>query len=174
MTPRACSREAEVAAAIRDRAWRVEDEDVRRHADECPACTEVVAVCEALRSTLGPHDTHDKMLPSAGQVWHRATLRARADAVQSASRPLVWAYGVAGATVAGLALAVAGRWWPALVTEVRRLEWTSPAPAGIPADLGGWVLAVLQGSLPLVVGAGVCLALTPLAVYLAIRDDQKL
>ena len=75
MTPRACPREAEVAAAIRDRAWRVEDEDVRRHAEECLACAEVVAVCEALRNTLAPAD---RMLPSAGQVWHRATLaRAR-------------------------------------------------------------------------------------------------
>ena len=171
MTPRACQREAEVAAAIRDRAWRVEDEDVRRHAEECPECAEVVAVCEALRSTLAPADI---VLPSAGQVWYRATLRARADAVQSASRPLVWAYGVAGAAVAGIALAVAGRWWPALMTEVRRLEWTSPAPVGTPTDLGGWVLAVLQGGLPLAVAAGVCLALAPVAVYLAIRDDQKL
>jgi hypothetical protein len=171
VTPRTCQREAEVAAAIRDRAWRVEDEDVRRHAEECPACAEVVAVCEALRSTLVPHD---KVLPSAGQVWHRATLRARADAVQSAARPLVWAYGVAGAAVAGIALGAAGRWWPALMTEVRRLEWTSPAPGGIPTDLGGWVLAVLQGGLPLAVAAGVCLALAPVAVYLAIRDDQKL
>jgi hypothetical protein len=171
VTPRECPREGEVTAAIRDRAWRGEDEDVRRHARECPACAEVLAVCEALHRTLGPVDKH---LPSAGQVWHRATLRARADAVQSASRPLVWSYGVAGAAVAGLALAVAGRWWPALVAEVRRLEWTSPAPAGVPTDVGGWVLAMLQGGLPLVVAACVCLALAPLAVYLAIRDDQKL
>ncbi len=171
MTPHACPREAEVTAAVRDRAWRVEDEEVRRHTQECTACAEVLAVCEALQSTLGPVD---KRLPSAGQVWHRATLRARADAVQSASRPLVWAYGVAGAAVVGIALAVAGRWWSALMTEVRRMEWTSPAPTGVPTDLGGWVLAVLQGGLPLVVAAGVCLALAPVAVYLAIRDDQKL
>jgi hypothetical protein len=171
MTPRTCGREAEVVAAIRDRAWRVEDEDVRRHAEECPACAEVVAVCEALRSTLAPADI---VLPSAGQVWHRATLRARADAVQSASRPLVWAYGVAGAAVAGIALAVAGRWWPALMNAVRTLEWRSSVPAGVPEDLGGWVLIALRGGLPLAVAAGVLLALAPVAVYLAVRDDQKL
>jgi len=171
MTPRPCSWEAEVVAAIRDRAWRVEDEDVRRHAQECTACAEVLAVCEALHSTLGPVD---KQLPSAGQVWHRATLRARADAVQSASRPLVWAYGVAGAAVAGIALAVAGRWWPALMNALRTLEWRSSVPASVPEDFGGWVLVALRGGLPLAVAAGVLLALAPVAVYLAIRDDQKL
>ena len=98
-----------MAAAVRQRAWRAADDDLRRHVEDCPACAEVAAVCEALaddrdalRSTLG---SGNRSLPSAGQVWHRATLRARAEGLQSASRSLVWAYGIAGAAVVGLTAA---------------------------------------------------------------------
>jgi hypothetical protein len=161
MTPYECPREAEVVAAVRQRAWRPEDEDLRRHVEACAVCAEVESVCqalvidgEALRGELAGHAA----LPSAGQVWLRATLRARAEGVQAASRSLLLAYGMAGAAVAGVTGGVAWQWWPEVKSVWSRFEWTGPAP-----DL----------LLPLM-AVGACLALATVAVYLAVRGDQRL
>ena len=153
MTPHECPHEAEVAAAIRQRGWRADDDELLRHAVNCAACAEVVAVCEALAGDAG------HAVPSAGQVWHRATLRARADAVNAASRSLVWAYGLAGAAVAGFTAAFVASVWPAVFTVLRRLIETG---------------AARQTGVPVVVAIGVCLAVASVAVYVAIRGDQKL
>ena len=178
MTAHECPREADVAAAVRQRAWRAADDDLGRHVEECPACAEVAAVCEALaddrdalRSALGPGN---RSLPSAGQVWHRATLRARAEGLQSASRSLVWAYGIAGAAVVGLTAALVGATWPMVIDALRRMAWKAPARPIVGDEVGGWVSAALQSGLPFVVALGVCLAVATVAVYLAVRGDQKL
>ena len=179
MTAQECPRELAVAAAVRQRAWRAADDDLHRHVEDCPACAEVAAVCkaladdrDALRSTLG---SGDRSLPSAGQVWHRATLRARAEGLQSASRSLVWAYGIAGAAVVGLTAAFVTAWWPMVIGALRRMAaWTAPARSIADDPVSGWVNAALQSSLPLIGALGVCLALTTVAVYLAVRGDQKL
>jgi hypothetical protein len=162
MTPQECPHEEGVAAAIRQRGWRVDDE-LLRHAADCAVCAEVVAVCEALAGDfeaghrVSGHTGH--ALPSAGQVWHRATLRARADAVDAASRSLVWAYGLAGAAVAGLTAASVASMWPAVLPLLRRLAETA---------------AARQTGLPIIVAIGACLAVASVAVYVAIRGDQKL
>ena len=163
MMPYECPREAEVAAAIRRRGWRVEDEELLQHAANCVTCAEVVIVCEALAAEreaahhLSGHN--GAALPSAGQVWHRATLRARAEAVNAASRSLVWAYGLAGAAVAGLCAAFVASIWPAVFPVLRRLVATG---------------AVSQTGLPIIAAIGGCLAVVSVAVYVAIRGDQKL
>ena len=177
MTACQCSREAEVAAAVRQRAWRSADDELGRHVEQCVACAEVAAVCEALagdrdalRGAFGPGNGS---LPSAGQVWHRATLRARAEGLQSVSRSLVWAYGIAGAAVVGLSAAFVGAFWPIVTSTLRRMAWKAPAPV-LDDSVASWVSTALQNGVPFVVAVGVCLALAPLAVYFAIRDDQKL
>jgi len=53
-------------------------------------------------------------IPSAGLVWWRANLCARAEAAEKADRPLSLAHGVIGATVAGAACAAAGVVWRAV------------------------------------------------------------
>jgi hypothetical protein len=177
VTPHECPREADVAAAIRLRVWRADDDDLRAHVEQCVACAEVAAVCEALsddrdalRGGFGPGNGS---LPSAGQVWHRATLRARAEGLQSASRSLVWAYGIAGAAVVGLIAAFIGAFWPMVTSTLRLMAWTAPAPV-VADGVSGWLSVARQHGVLLAVAVGVCLALAPLAVYFAIRDDQKL
>ena len=176
MTEHECPRESDVATAFRQRTWRAEDDDVRRHVERCVVCAEVAAVCEALaddRDALrrAPGRDHST-LPSAGQVWHRATLRVRAEGLQSASRSLVWAYGIAGAVVIGLTAAFVGGSWPMLMSGLRQMAWTAPAPV-VANGFGGWANAALQHAVPFAVAVGACLALAPLVVYLAVRDDQK-
>lgn len=171
-----CPREAEVAAAAR-RGWlSAQDAAVRHHVSQCAVCAEVARVSGALvadqravRTFLG-----DNPLPSAGQVWRRAALRAQADAVQSVSRPLVWAQGLAGAVVAGLVAAALGALWPSLAEAVQRVSGAlvlqSPATGPVERILG----AVLpSGWVALVWGVGICVALMPVAVYVALRDVRR-
>jgi hypothetical protein len=165
MTSHECPRECEVAAALRQRGWRALDEEIRRHAGSCVPCAEVVAICEALASDLDAgrqaSGSPSLALPSAGQVWHRATLRARADAVNAASCSLVWAFGLAGATVAGLAAAMVASLWPTMSSLVHLVAAAAAS-------------AAFQTGLPLIVAVGVCLALASVTVYLAIRGDRKM
>lgn len=172
MTAQMCPREAEVTAAVRQRAWRAADDAVRGHAAGCTACAEAIAVCEALaledealRAEVAAH----RALPSAGQVWHRATLRARAEGLEAAARPLVWGYGLAGAAVVGLTGAFVGPLVPSMLAALQRLV---PRPAGA-EQVAGWLESVLRAGLPFAAAAGACLALATVALYVAIRDDQK-
>ena len=50
-------------------------------------------------------------MPSAGAVWWRATIRARAEAARAAGQPITLLQGIAAATAVGLFVALAGAWW---------------------------------------------------------------
>ena len=52
-------------------------------------------------------------VPSAGQVWWRAQMRARAEAAEAAARPLFVAQAVACAAVVGVLVALVTWLWPA-------------------------------------------------------------
>lgn len=172
----ACEREADVAAAVR-RGWLgAQDEEVRHHVSRCAVCAELTRVSEALvaeqkavRAFLA-----DSPLPSAGQVWRRAALRAQADAVQAASRPLVWAQGIAGAVVVGLAVAALGAVWPAFADASGRVG-AALVPPGHVADGALRLLGVLlPGRWAAVVGvAAACAALSPAVIYWALRDGRR-
>ena len=89
-------------------------------------------------------------VPSAGLVWWRANLRARADAAEKVDWPFTVAHGVIGATIAGAACGVGA------------LVWQS-VPALPPPSLGLLVsLAV-----------GVCVIVAPLALVLTFSRDSK-
>lgn len=72
MKPLPCERESDVARAARTGFW---SDDLRRHADACPACAEAVAVttalledCSQIGATAPPKPSH---------VWFEARRRAR-------------------------------------------------------------------------------------------------
>jgi hypothetical protein len=89
-------------------------------------------------------------VPSSGQVWWRAQVRARAEAQRAAARPLFIAQAVAAAAILGLIAAVVSWLWPKMPVAGSLLR-----AAGGSADLGAvaW----------LAIGAWVILA--PLALY---------
>lgn len=106
------------------------------------------ALVDALRADYA--DTcGEAPIPSAGLVWWRASLRARAEAAQSADRSLTVADGIMGAAVAGAAVAAAGVVWRAVPAL--------PQPS----------LGVILG-----VAAAVCIVIAPLAVVLALAKDS--
>lgn len=71
MKPLACERESEVARAARTGFWAG---DLRQHAEACPACTETLAVTDALLED----SAHMRATPplDAARVWLEARRRA--------------------------------------------------------------------------------------------------
>jgi hypothetical protein len=160
-----CPRELELLEAIAmDRVQQLRD-----HLAECASCAEIAEIAGALR-----HDhqaaRREANVPSAGAVWWRATIRARAEAARTVSQPITVAQGVAGACGIGLAVALLGIVWrmmPALGGlgdfAVRFDGWRD--------DLSPGLAAVLQHALPLTLGVAACLVIAPLALYLALSDE---
>ncbi len=109
-----CVREADVLDALTSARWpnRV-DAELSAHVASCDICQDVLTVASAMRED---HEAAwaDADVPSSGQMWWRAEMRARQDAVREATRPVAVAQGVAALLV--LVVAAAGAWvaWPAI------------------------------------------------------------
>jgi hypothetical protein len=103
-------------------------------------------------------------------MWWRAAIRARLEATHTASRPLAWMVGTAGAVAVGLAFASVGLLWPLILPAA---EWASPMAWVGAIDLGDasslWRVAWTGGLIAL--GAIGCIVLAPLALYFALSDE---
>ena len=102
-----CPRESDVLDAVASARWphRVPRE-LADHVASCAICADVVVVAEAMRAD---HDAvwQQADIPSSGQVWWRAEMRARQEAIRKASRPITIAQGVAALLV--LTVTASGR-----------------------------------------------------------------
>ena len=122
MAPIECAREAEVLDAVVRGRWpwaAPGDTDLWQHAIDCPVCADVALVAPMLREE-GQEAWRNARPPAAGQVWWRATIRARAEGVRAAARPITLAQGVSGACAAGVCAALIGLAWPSVVHS---LSW---------------------------------------------------
>ena len=168
-----CTRERDVLDALAaDCAVQEWADELRTHVDACTICRDIVAVAlpllqEHRAAVDGAHP------PSSGIVWWRATMRARQEATQAATRPITVVQGVALASAAALFMMVLSAaaptlfgWFGALSTSggigefftLPQIELSSLMPT--------------TGTGLLLVGACVvCLLLGPLAVYFATDDE---
>ena len=176
MTAPECPREQDVINAIVTGRWPDRcDESLCAHAAECTVCKELVEVTSVMR--LDRDGLHEEMsLPSAGQVWWRAAIRARLDASQRVAQPISWIFGISVACAAGLAIAVVQLLWSPM-----RVAWGSSSPDA----WASWLeleftrlLLTLTNLGPLattgvfvLLGAAACLLLAPLALYFALSDE---
>jgi len=172
VTRRICEHESAVVEAVLGGQWpEACDQVLRDHAAACDVCREVVAIVPLLREEFTEAreaiGRRDVPLPSAGQIWWRAAVHARADAARAAARPLVWGYGVAAACALGLLAAGASMVWPAILPVFDRFGALTSRLAPT-ADM---VLATLRGQLPIVIGLAAFLIFTPIALYLALREE---
>ena len=160
MTARDCAREQDVINAIVTGRWPDGcDESLRSHAAQCDVCKELVEVASVLR--VDRDGMHDEIsLPSAGQVWWRAAIRARLEASQRVARPFSWLLGVSAACAAGLTIALVQLLWSPV-----QIAW-------------GFVLPALKDLTPVttigvfvLLGAAACLLLAPLALYFVLSDE---
>jgi hypothetical protein len=167
-----CEHEAAVTQAVLARQWPDAcDQAVRDHAEACEVCAEVVSIAALLREDYDDAraaiSRRDVPLPSAGQIWWRAAVHARAEAAQKAARPLVWGYGAAAACAVGLLAAGIGAAWSSVVPAFDR--WVAFTARLAPtADM---VIATVQAQLPIVLGVVACLVAAPIALYLALREE---
>ena len=172
MTRRTCEHEPTVVQAVLGGQWPDACEPaLRDHAGSCEVCREVVAIVPLLREEyLDRRDAigrRDVPLPSAGQIWWRAAVHARADAARAATRPLVWGYGAAAACAIGLLAAGASVAWPSLA------QWfgsVGPLTARM-APAADMVMATLRAQLPIVIGVAAFLIAMPVALYFALREE---
>jgi len=169
-----CEREPDVLDALARDGWPDRaDDDLRAHVAGCASCTDLVVVAGALQQELTVA-TDASRLPPADIVWWRAQLRARDEAVRRATRPIAVAHGVAIA-VSTVVAWEASRAFAGWAWEARGLlvEWAGQFGASL-ASVGAGVLArASSGSVPwilLIATALMAVALTPVAVYLTVRE----
>jgi hypothetical protein len=148
-----CGREADVFEAIAfGRWWSAADDELRAHVAQCPVCRDLAAVAVALQSDCQGL-VRAAQPPTAGVVWWRATIRARAEAIRTAMQPITLWQGVVAACIAGAAAALSRDLW----------QWGRAATAL--ANFGGQHAALVL--VALVTG----LVLAPLALYFTLADD---
>ena len=80
-----CEREDQTSAAVRNGTV---DRETALHAQQCPACSEILLVGELLRDAGTLTDQERTMLPDAALIWKQAQTRASRQAVQLALRPI--------------------------------------------------------------------------------------
>jgi hypothetical protein len=161
---RSCRHEPAVLAAARASEHTAVAADIEAHLAACDDCRLSFALAVSLQEerALAMATTR---VPSAGQVWWRAELRARQDAAAAVARPITLATGLAAAAVIGVVVSLVGviGWWARawLTTTLARLSW--PDVATQVTWSGGTWLAV-----------GLALAMlvaTPLVLYVASREE---
>ena len=165
-----CPHEDAIVAAVLAGRWPDGcDDALRAHVTDCPVCASVAEVARLLR---GERDMLAHVqLPSAGQVWWRAAVRARIEGAQAAARPITWVQAGAGAAAIGAVCAIVAALWPA--------AWSLLAKAGTlaagfdPASLGTAMPALpLERNMVVLLAVGVGVVLTPLLVlYFALSDE---
>jgi hypothetical protein len=153
-----CPREGDVLDALASARWpeRVAAE-LADHVASCGICRDVITVASAMQAD---HDVawKEASVPSSGQMWWRAEMRARQDAVREAARPVTVAQGVA--VVLALSVAVAAGWfgWPSVREFVATLSFAQMPGLGSPMFI------------PLAVAMGALLVAAPVALYLVISE----
>jgi hypothetical protein len=154
-----CPRESDVLDAVASARWpdRAKPELVA-HVAACAVCADVAVVARALR---GDQDRawEEASLPPSGQVWWRAEMRARQEAIRAASRPIAIAQGVAAALAVGLTLIAGGVAWPWIQGYLSTFNVTQAALVASPFALA------------LLVALGALAVVAPLALYLVLSDD---
>jgi hypothetical protein len=167
-----CTREADVLEAVAFGRWPDHAGDLVAHAAACSVCADLVEVARALHEDRDAR-CREAQLPTAGMVWWRATIRARADAARTVSQPISVAQGVAGASAVGIAWALAGAAWRSVQwlawgdrvgDVVSRLESQRVGIASASA------LALEHGPM-LLLALAACLVLAPIALYITLADD---
>lgn len=153
-----CSKQKEVAAAMRQGPWPGGcDPALEAHVAACRDCNDLVLVIEALRQarreTMQELSLSSSRLPSAETLWWRRELRLRSGAVERVTRPIavIEKLGLIGIPLAMLAVAV-WQWnqiagWlfpPDDLSSSSGFHWDSFWTA---SSAAGWTSVLLMASL---------------------------
>ena len=168
---RGCPHEVEVVASLLDRrCLHIDDDALAAHVEGCEICREVA---ELTRVMSADHEKtrREIRVPAAGQVWWRAAVRARLEAVHSAARPLTWSHGIAGACAIGVAMALLGFAWPVVRGAAGWIIERALDAAPLGAAAATLVTTSAHGNVALMFVAAVCILFAPVALYFALSDE---
>jgi hypothetical protein len=146
-----CRYETDVLAAVAAGSWDHAPEDLKLHVTTCRACADLALVSQLLKTDHAAV-VAEANVPSAGQVWWRVQMRARAEAAEAAARPLFVAQAIASAAIIGALAALVTWLWPS----------------------GGWHLASTSPnelSVTALVAIGAWVVLAPIALYLVFARE---
>ena len=166
-----CPREVEVVSSLLDRrSLRVDDDALAAHVEGCEICREVA---ELTRVMSTDHETtrREIRVPAAGQVWWRAAVRARLEAVHSAARPLTWSHGIAGACAIGVVIALLGFAWPVVREAAGWVMARALDAVPLGAAAATLVTTSAHGNVALMLVAAACILFAPVALYFALSDE---
>jgi len=161
MTIIECPRESDVLDAVASGKWphRVNPE-LAGHVASCAVCRDVVVVAQAMRTD---HEAawQEANIPSSGQAWWRAEMRARQEAIRQASRPIAIAQGAALLVVLSVTVVIGWLGW----------TWIRQTPPTF--DLSAVSAQTLTSplALSLVVALFALAVITPVALYLVLSDE---
>jgi hypothetical protein len=159
MTLIECPRESDVLDALASKRWphRV-DRELVDHVACCEICSDVLVVAAAMQEDRDA-TWREANVPSSGQVWWRAEMRVRHEAIRAASRPITFAY-IAAASIALTLMASVGWFaWPAMHGFLSAIASTQVSELSSPVIL------------PLLVALGALLVVAPVALYLVLSDE---
>jgi hypothetical protein len=147
-----CRFERDVLAAVAAGTWEQAPPELAAHVATCSTCADLAFVSTLLKEDHASTVARANV-PSSGQVWWRAQVRARAEAAQAAARPLFVAQALAAAAVIGALVALVTWLWPA----------------------GGWRYVSLPTELGTIawVGLGAWAILAPVALYLVFAREPS-
>lgn len=169
MKPVECPYEAEVLSAVLQERWPEHvDASLRTHAASCAICSEVAAIAGALGGSLGELRS-SAPVPDASQIWWRAQVRARREAVQAAGRPISAVQAIACACAMGVMGACFGAtstWFQAALKRI-----SSSAATFDLAALRSSMTAMLDTRGVLVLSLAAVLLLVPTAVCVVLARD---
>lgn len=173
MRPHACRHEDALLEAIASGAWPAEAEaSLRAHVAACPVCRDLAAVVPLL------HDDRlalcaEARVPTAGAVWWRAQVRARAEAERAAMRPMLVAAAWGATVLVAVLAALVTIGWPSGeilvgdgVDALRRLRPSLHVSVDV-ATLVPWL--VERWLVPTILTAFLLVA-APVVLYVAARD----
>lgn len=133
------------------------DAELADHVASCDVCQDVLTVASAMQLD---HDAawKEANVPSSGQMWWRAEMRVKQDAVREASRPVAVAQGVA--VVLALSVALAASWfaWPSVREFLATVSFAQMPGLASPMFI------------PLAVAMGALLVVAPVALYVVLSE----
>lgn len=150
-----CQYEEQVVSALASGTWpECASEALSAHVATCAECQSITAVAPLLRLEYVEAGS-EADLPSSGQVWWRARVRARAEAERAAARPLFVAQAIAAASAVGALVALVSWYWPKVQASLLHSGAADSTSLGLPIwlALGAWLL------------------LAPVALYLVFARD---
>jgi hypothetical protein len=164
-----CVREADVLEAVALGRWPDRCGELAAHVASCEVCSDLVEVARAL------HDDRawlcrEAQPPSAGMVWWRATIRARAEAARTAAQPISVLQGIAGACLVGAAAGLATVAWRS-IHWMDRIGELAVNLESRRADIASASALATGHGLPILIAVAAGLVLAPLALYFTLADD---